>query len=122
MHVFPLALLVALASCSLAGPGSIAPEADGTLVNATEATLWPLAVDAETATLIDINPEMEIDPDDAIAPGESAPLTIQGGAVDEGVVVFVYRVEGTRATFATTLAIDGEAFERADGVVTVREL
>lgn len=97
--------------------------AEAVLVNLTTDAIYALAVDAETATRLDIAPEFTLaDDDGVVAPGGAGALDVEAYDRGDGVVVFVYRVEADRAAFARSIAIDGEAFAAADGVVTVRQL
>ncbi|HIG74717.1 MAG TPA: hypothetical protein EYQ24_09145 [Bacteroidetes bacterium] len=125
-----LALALLLSACALTDPSDEwanvrEDSAEGVLVNQTSEAIYALGVDAETATRIDIAPEFTLADDDrdgVVAPGEAGALDVEAYDRGDGVVVFVYRVEADRAAFARSIAIDGEAFVSADGVVTVRQL
>ena len=120
--------LLSLGGCSLAGPDididSVrSPDAPGGVVNRTGEAIAPLAVDAETAALIDLASEYTLAEDELVVPaGEAAALPIEGYDDGEDVVVFVFRVRGRTATYAGSLPISADEFERSDAVVTVRRL
>lgn len=117
----PVWLLV-LVGCSFEGSGLFPAGADGRILNETPEAIHVFAVDAETATLIDIAPEFDITDQSVVASGDSAPFEIDGYEPGEDIVVFVYRVAESRATYATTVTASAAEFARNDETVTVRSL
>ena len=120
-----LIAVVSLSSCSLVGPDIGPPNAEATLVNETGVSIYAFAVDVETSTLIDIAGTIQITDqtrDRVVAPGEDAEMDVEAYDPGDGVVVYVYRVEEDTAEFADMLQIGGSTFERAGGVVRVRQL
>ncbi|OZC03822.1 hypothetical protein [Rubricoccus marinus] len=120
---FAPVLLLAAAACSyFDGSASLPIGADGRVANQTAEAIHVFAVDAETATLIDIAPEFDITDQRVVPPGETAPFDIDGYERGEDIVVFVYRVTDGHATYATTLAASARGFEQNGETVTVRSL
>ncbi len=91
------------------------------IVNRTSADIIAYAMDQESAALFDPANSFEIASSDAVlASGEAQALTIGGYEPGEDFVVFVFRVRGTQATYASFLSADGQDFEDDDAVFTVR--
>ncbi len=122
LRLAPL-LLLALAACSLAdGWGRLPESADGLVVNKTAESVHVFAVDAETAALIDLNPEFDITDQLVVGAGEAAPFEIDGYERGDDIVVFVYRVADGRALYTTAVTASAREFARDDETVTITAL
>lgn len=122
---FALALLAS--GCSLAGPSDAdieaarSPEAEGALVNRSSSDVVAMALHADVAAVINIATEFEVtDRSGVIERGEAAPLAVSGYQEGDGFLIYLFRVRGSRATYAGPLTVDADDFERNDRVVTVR--
>lgn len=100
----------AVALACVSGPASPAL----TVSNATDTTLLVLALGQDAATRYDPAIALDVEPEDerVLAPGQSRSLAesqvmeYRGG---EGVVLFLYAVEGPRAEFRRTRAVSPRA-------------
>lgn len=124
---FALLATLLLTGCSFAGPSDAeiedarSPEAEGVIVNRSSADVVALGFDLDVAAVISLASEFDLsDRSAVVGRGEAGPLAVGGYRPGRDFVVYLYRVSGTRATYAAALSVDGGDFERDDRVVTVR--
>ena len=127
MRAAPLLLCLLLPACSIAGPSDAvieaarSPEAEGVVVNRAGADIVPLAIDADLAARIELADEFEVrDRSTVVERGAAAPLAVDGYREGEPFVVYVYRVDGDMARYASALRVEPGEFESDREVVTVR--